>query len=79
MTTKQPTRLIPADSTLYLTDNGALYCGAHLGMSAAYTGRDISGQKIKRLTASDLDYLASTARPIPCARRAARGLRRGQS
>ena len=27
-------------------DNGACYCGDHLGYSAKTTGRDISGQKI---------------------------------
>lgn len=40
-----------SDSTVYLTDNGAAYCGAHLGASAKATGRDISGQPIVAVTA----------------------------
>ena len=38
----------------YFTDNGAVYCYEHLGASAKYTGRDISGQKIERIGVSDL-------------------------
>jgi hypothetical protein len=38
-------------TALYLGDNGRCYCGAHAGMSAAYTGRDISGQEVLELTA----------------------------
>lgn len=38
------------DATIYLTDNGAAYCGAHLGSSAKHTGRDISGQAILPIT-----------------------------
>lgn len=39
-----------SDSTVYLCDNGAAYCGAHLGMTARYSGRDISGQPIQPCT-----------------------------
>lgn len=38
------------DGTIYLTDNGAAYCGAHLGYTARATGRDISGQPIEPVT-----------------------------
>lgn len=38
------------DDALYFADNGACYCGKHLGMTARYTGRDLSGQKIERIT-----------------------------
>ena len=38
---------------LWFCDNGACYCTDHLGSSALYTGRDISGQRIERVTASD--------------------------
>lgn len=38
------------DATVYLTDNGAAYCGAHLGATARSTGRDISGQPIMPVT-----------------------------
>lgn len=36
--------------SVYLVDNGAAYCGDHLGASARYTGRDISGQPILECT-----------------------------
>ena len=39
-----------SESTIYLTDNGAALCGAHLGASARTTGRDISGQPIEPVT-----------------------------
>lgn len=35
---------------LFLTDNGCCLCGQHLGSSARFTGRDISGQPIVELT-----------------------------
>jgi hypothetical protein len=38
------------DDALYLTDNGAALCGAHLGASARYTLRDTSGQLITEVT-----------------------------
>lgn len=41
---------VVTDEALYFADNGAVYCGKHLGMSARFTGRDISGQKIERIT-----------------------------
>lgn len=39
-----------SDTTIYLTDNGAALCGAHLGASARMTGRDISGHEILPIT-----------------------------
>jgi len=36
--------------TVYITDNGATYCGAHLGITARTTGRDLSGQRIIPVT-----------------------------
>ncbi len=41
------------DDTCYLTDNGAVYCGEHLGATARATGRDISGQRIDAITPAD--------------------------
>jgi hypothetical protein len=38
------------DTTVYLTDNGAVLCGRHLGVTAKTTGRDISGQRILPFT-----------------------------
>ena len=43
-------RPVVDDGKLYLGDNGRCLCGAHLGNSARYTGRDISGQKVEELT-----------------------------
>ena len=37
-------------TSIYLTDNGRALCGAHLGISARMTGRDISGQRIELVT-----------------------------
>ena len=53
---------------LYFTDNGAVYCGAHLGATAQATGRDISGQKIKRVSLYDVrEWRTMTpALPDPC-------------
>lgn len=42
-----------SDDALYFCDNGRILCGAHLGNSARHTGRDISGQRIARVTAAD--------------------------
>ena len=35
---------------LYLGDNGRCFCGRHAGCSALYSGRDLSGQKVLRIT-----------------------------
>lgn len=52
---------------LYFTDNGRVVCGAHCGMTAQYTLRDISGQRIKRVSAADAaSWLASGGEAIRC-------------
>ena len=38
------------DDSLYLTDNGRVLCGRHLGASARWTLRDISGQRVLEVT-----------------------------
>ena len=43
------------DSRLYLGDNGICLCGEHLGMTAKYSGRDISGQRLHTLAQVDAD------------------------
>ncbi len=43
----------PTPTAIYLGDNGRALCGQHLGMTARYTGRDISGQSIQRVTVFD--------------------------
>ena len=61
------------DTALYFADNGAVYCGADLGMTARFTGRDTSGQKIEKITPKVLAECA-TLNFIPkcenCGRRA---------
>lgn len=38
------------DDAVYFTDNGRILHGKCCGMSARYTGRDISGQKVMKVT-----------------------------
>jgi len=45
------------DAALYEGDNGRIFCGACAGSSAAYTGRDISGQKVHKMTVADADAM----------------------
>lgn len=55
------------DTILYLTDNGAVYCGSHCGFTARYTGRDVSGQPVEPLTPARTAALeAELDRPITC-------------
>ncbi len=42
------------DDALYLGDGGHCFCGRHAGMTARFTGRDLSGQRVYRLTATDI-------------------------
>ena len=51
---------------LYFVDNGACYCGAHLGASARYTGRDISGQRIQRATRVAAALFAAAGLRLAC-------------
>jgi hypothetical protein len=41
--------------SLYLGDNGRCFCGRldHAGMSAHFTGRDLSGQRVHDVTEAD--------------------------
>ena len=47
-------RPVLADGALYWSDNGRVVCAKCAGMSALYTGRDISGQKVARITVEDV-------------------------
>jgi len=51
-------RFIADPNALYFTDNGAMYCGEHLGYTAQMTGRDISGQRIVKVTPEDVQDAA---------------------
>lgn len=46
----KPRKMVLDADTLYLGDNGRCYCGEHSGMTAQYTGRDISGQRVMAIT-----------------------------
>lgn len=50
----------PVAGALYFTDNGRVLCAEHLGITARMTGRDLSGQRIARISAAD----ASDARDV---------------
>lgn len=54
------------DDTLYLGDNGRIYCGEHLGSSAKHSGRDISGKTIQPVTPEDAKYAADMGIPMEC-------------
>lgn len=51
---------------VYLTDNGAVYCGRHLGHTAQTTGRDISGQPIMEVTPEIAKAATADGFPIQC-------------
>lgn len=65
--TTRPSTSVVDDSKLYFADNGRVACGKHLGYSARSTGRDISGQRIARVTAADAKaWVALAGEPIQC-------------
>jgi hypothetical protein len=65
--TQSEMRPVLLDHALYHTDNGRIVCGKHAGTSAKYTGRDISGQRVERVTWEDGEaWLAEIGEPISC-------------
>jgi hypothetical protein len=42
------------DDALYSGDNGRVYHGRCSGISARYTGRDLSGHKVERITKAEI-------------------------
>lgn len=42
------------EGALYWADNGRIVCRKCAGCSALYTGRDISGQKVTRITVDEV-------------------------
>jgi len=51
---------------VYLTDNGRALCEEHLGASARFTGRDLSGQSIYPVTAADVEYVRTLGAELKC-------------
>jgi hypothetical protein len=52
--------------TIYITDNGAALCGAHLGYTAKVTGNDLSGQPILPVTKEMAAHSAAEGWKIKC-------------
>lgn len=46
-------RPVLQEDALYSGDSGRIFCGRHAGASARYSGRDLSGQRVHRITARD--------------------------
>lgn len=66
MTTKEPTPKLKA-GVIYSADNGQRICLHCAGASAKYTGRDISGQRVHRMTKSDAyEWLSMMEEPLSC-------------
>lgn len=54
-------------TAIYLTDNGRALCGDHLGSTARHTGRDLSGQRILRVTPTMVrEYAKMDAGDLAC-------------
>jgi hypothetical protein len=53
-------------AALYLGDNGRCFCGTHAGVTAQATGRDLSGQRVHKVTEGDHAYMASIGSCIKC-------------
>ena len=68
----QTPQKVTDDDAIYLVDNGECLCGEHLGSSAMYTGRDISGQPIHRVTPEDARYMMSHYERVPACERCGR-------
>ena len=57
------------DGVVYSSDNGQMICSKCAGQSALFSGRDISGQKVRRQTAADARaWFAFFGKPLKCER-----------
>ena len=55
------------EGALYWADNGRVICAKCAGQSALYTGRDISGQKVERITVDDVRAWPDDLGVLQCA------------
>ncbi len=56
-----------ANGAVYFGDNGRLVCRECAGASALYTGRDISGQPVERVTIEDVrEWQRTFRRDLAC-------------
>lgn len=64
---KPAPRKVLTEGALYFADNGRIICARCAGVSALYTGRDISGQRVSRVTVEDAkEWQDGTGQPIAC-------------
>ena len=66
MGTKNEPKPALAPDALYFGDNGRCFCGAHAGMTARYTGRDLSGRRVHKVTEADRAYAKREGWAIGC-------------
>ncbi len=59
-------RPILKEGAVYWADGGRRICRACAGMSALYTGRDISGQRVERVTLADVREWPADLGPLCC-------------
>jgi len=59
-------RPVLRDGALYWADNGRRVCARCAGASALYTGRDISGQPVERVTVVDVHTWPEDLGPLAC-------------
>jgi hypothetical protein len=59
-------RPVLRDGAVYWADNGRRICARCAGASALYTGRDISGQKVERITIDDVQAWPDDLGPMRC-------------
>ena len=66
MTQPSPSQPVLASGELYFGDNGRVFCPKHAGMTALYTGRDLSGQSVERVTEADRKAWPEDLGPLQC-------------
>jgi len=54
------------DGAVYWADNGRRICARCAGASALYTGRDLSGQAVERVTVDDVQAWPQDLGPLVC-------------
>ena len=65
-TSPDPTPVLKL-GVIYAADNGCLICLHCAGMSAKYTGRDISGQRVTKIPHSQtVDWFKEFGKPMSC-------------
>lgn len=67
MRTTPPPKPVLKPGIIYHSDNGRLICVECAGMSAKFTGHDISGQKVFALPYSEtLEWFKEFGKPMAC-------------